>query len=517
MVTKNDRIMFYEVQRLRQQGRSINEVSKALDLNRRTVTKYEKMTEAEFSHLKTKMECKEKLLDSYEGYVRTRLIDAPAASTAQVHDWLKEKYPDFISVSPKTVYNFVMGVRNKYQIPVESAPREFFMVEVLPYGQQAQADFGQSTLLDTLQRRKKVYFFAMSLSRVRFKYVHYSNHPFTTSLAIIAHEAAFCFFEGVPKEVVYDQDRLFLVNENLGELLLTAEFSKYVAAQGFSVHFCRKSDPQSKGKVENFVKYIKQNFLYGRVYHDLQTLQAESMGWLQRTGNGILHSVTRKIPLMEWELEKPHLQQWIPLQMTARSEKYTVRKDHTISYKGNFYSVPQGTYKKGAMVGLSSEGQQLHIYDIEGTVLCTHQIPEGKGNSVLNTNHKRDRSLKIDQLIVQVSSRFQDSVLAKTFFERIRKDKGRYIRDHVQAIGEAIQHQDASLVSTVLCLCMKENYLSALLFKEQLLVHSRGVQQDVVEPSLAKIILLDPQSTRKAATQPAKSSLDTYEDIFKNQ
>jgi hypothetical protein len=241
------------------------------------------------------------------------------------------------------------------------------------------------------------------------------------------------------------------------------------------------------------------------------------MGWLQRTGNGIMHSVTRKIPLMEWELEKPHLQQWIPLQMTARSEKYTVRKDHTISYKGNFYSVPQGTYKKGAMVGLSSEGQQLHIYDIEGTVLCTHQIPEGKGNSVLNTNHKRDRSLKIDQLIVQVSSRFQDSVLAKTFFERIRKDKGRYIRDHVQAIGEAIQHQDASLVSTLLCLCMKENYLSALLFKEQLLVHSRGVQQDVVEPSLAKIILLDPQSTRKAATQPAKSSLDTYEDIFKNQ
>ena len=71
--------------------------------------------------------------------------------------------------------------------------------------------------------------------------------------------------------------------------------------------FCRKSDPQSKGKVENVVKFVKRNFLYGRIYHDLETLQAEVMGWLERTGNGMAHTTTRKIPLQEWGLEKPHL------------------------------------------------------------------------------------------------------------------------------------------------------------------------------------------------------------------
>ena len=67
-----------------------------------------------------------------------------------------------------------------------------------------------------------------------------------------------------------------------------------------SLHFCRKADPQSKGKVENVVKYVKNNFLYGRPWYDLQTLQAQGMAWLQRTGNAMPHSTTRKIPLEEW-------------------------------------------------------------------------------------------------------------------------------------------------------------------------------------------------------------------------
>jgi len=39
------------------------------------------------------------------------------------------------------------------------------------------------------------------------KYVRFSAIPFTSRTAIDAHEEAFKFFEGIPKEVVYDQDR----------------------------------------------------------------------------------------------------------------------------------------------------------------------------------------------------------------------------------------------------------------------------------------------------------------------
>jgi transposase len=35
---------------------------------------------------------------------------------------------------------------------------------------------------------------------------------------------------------------------------------------------CRAADPQSKGKVENMVKHAKQNFLAGRYFKDVETL-----------------------------------------------------------------------------------------------------------------------------------------------------------------------------------------------------------------------------------------------------
>ena len=459
---------------------------------------------------------KDKLLDPYEAFVKERLLKAPAASTAQVLDWLKEHQADLPKVSIRTVYNFVMRIRQKYQIPLEESLREFFMVEPLPYGQQAQADFGQYLLVSAEKKRKKVYFFVMMLSRSRMKFVYFLDRPFSSSDAVDAHEAAFCFFEGIAGEVVYDQDRLFLVDERLGELLLTQVFKSYVSEQSFHVHFCRKADPQSKGKVENVVKFIKRNFLYGRIYHDLETLQAEAIAWLGRTGNGMPHTTTRKIPLQEWALEKPCLNTWIPISAQPSYLLYVVRKDHTVSFRGNFYSVPQGTYKKGAQVRLALKGLELHIHDDRGAFLCKHLMPEGRGHSLINTNHKRDRTQKIDQLIIQTAARFQEPGRAKEYLERIRKERGRYIRDHVQAIAEAIAQVDAALTSSVLDTCLRENYHSATLFRELLAFRLREAQKEVPDPALAKVILLDPHSAKKAAIQPDTSSLDTYEQAFRN-
>jgi transposase len=61
----------------------------------------------------------------------------------------------------------------------------------------------------------------MMLARSRMKFVRFSEIPFTTKIAIDAHEDAFNFFGGITLEVVYDQDRLFLTEERMGELLVT--------------------------------------------------------------------------------------------------------------------------------------------------------------------------------------------------------------------------------------------------------------------------------------------------------
>jgi len=169
--------------------------------------------------------------------------------------------------------------RRKHNLPFIKSPREYEMVAELPYGKQAQVDFGEYNLRNTSGNRVKVFFFILTLSRSRFKYVWFIIKYFTSLLAVEAHEKAFAYIRGVPMEMVYDQDKVFMVSENGGDLILTDTFRAYTREQSFSLYFCRKSDPESKGKVENVVRYVKRNFLYNRTLHTIETLNDEVLGW----------------------------------------------------------------------------------------------------------------------------------------------------------------------------------------------------------------------------------------------
>ena len=234
-------IMYQEVQRLIREGLSFASIGKALVMDQRTVKRYSLMSEAEYASFLESKEIRDKLLTPYESFVRDKLMAHPAVSAAQMHDWLKEYHPDLVHSAAKTVYNFVMALRQKYNIPLEETAREYFVVEELPYGQQAQADFGHYILRSTEDRRKGIHFFVMMLSRSRKKCVQFSDAPFTTRMTIDAHEEAFKFFRGMPQEVVYDQDRLLLVDEGMGELLLTQEFKDLCFRTGVPASFLQES------------------------------------------------------------------------------------------------------------------------------------------------------------------------------------------------------------------------------------------------------------------------------------
>ena len=506
-------MMYYQVQQLQRDGLSVLAIAEFLGMNRRTVAKYLAMSEAEFEDFLVQKNSRTKLLGTFESFVKDKLQAHPAATAAQVHDWLKEHHKRFPAISPKTVYNFVMAIRQKYSIPVEEASREYFVVEELAYGLQAQADFGQYVLRNADEKRKKVHFFVMMLSRSRMKFVRFSAIPFTSRTAIDAHEEAFEFFMGKPKEVVYDQDRLFLVDENLGDLLLTQDFKNYVLEQALGLHFCRKADPQSKGKVENVVKFVKNNFLYGRAFYDIHILQGQVLGWLDRTGNGMPHTTTRKIPSQEWLIEREYLIPWTSIHIPPSYIMRYVRLDNTIAYQGNFYSVPQGTYKKDVTVMIWLKDDELHIHDAQRKFLCKHPVAQSKGNKVINTDHKRDKTKKLKVLVADIAALFTNPSLATQYFELIRHVKGRYLRDQVQAIREAIKGRNEALVNTVLEKCVQERYLSAVTFLELITMHEEQ-DKSLAAPAIGKVILMDPDNTTKAETKPDKRDLGDYEKIF---
>lgn len=507
-------IMYYKIHKLRREGFRIASIGRKLELDRRTVKKYLTMKEDEFIRFKENRQTRKRLLVQYEDYVRGRLEDCPEASAAQIHDWLKEHFDDLVGVNEKTVFNFVLSVRDKYGIPKPFNYRDYAQVEELPYGKQAQADFGEYNMTTEDGKRKKVYFFSMVLSRSRYKCVVYRDSPFNTIAAIDAHEKCFRFFQGIPEQLVYDQDKLMLADENKGNLVLTEEFRKYVQYRGFKLHFCRKSDPESKGKIENVIKYIKYNFLRGRKYIDIDILNKQAIEWLYRTANIKIHATTKKVPEQEWILEKEYLKPINDLFNTQQDTRsYTVRKDNTIVYKSNFYCLPSATYKgHGTKVNVKITGEHIIIYDQTHNELARYKPYCGKGKLIGNNNFKRDYSLKIDQLIDELSGKFNDPEKAKCYFEQVRQDNPRYIRDQLLLIRHMTEKYDMEMLNRALEFCMQNKILKATDMES--LAKKINIENTIIQPDSQKPIQVKTLNKSAFKIIPEKSNISDYKTLM---
>jgi len=512
----NKFLVYYEVHKLNRDNLSVSQISDYLVLNRRTVSKYLAMSEQEFEAFLSRQSNRRKQLNEYEDFVRERLEDFSNSSAAQIHDWLKEHHQDFPRVNAKTVFNFIQHIRDKHNLPKIKAQRQFQTLEEPPYGKQAQVDFGEYNMRCSNGKRAKVYFFALVLSRSRYKYIWFTDQPFTSQLAIEAHDLAFKYIMGVPDEVVYDQDKVFLVSENKGDLILTDTFRSYVQEQSFELHFCRKADPQSKGKVENVVKYVKQNFLYNRPFYNVETLNDEVLAWMGRTANALPHGFTKKEPYSQWRIEQPFLKEYRALTEPLVSiNTYTVRKDNAISYKGNLYSLPLNTYKgKGTKVGLKALEGTLIISDQDSlNEICRHSIVIGSGKKVINTDHKRDKTAAIDEMITELCQLLPHQEKGRKWLAGIRKDKPRYIRDQVLAIKNSIIDLSEEHLSSVLDYCLENKIYSATDFEA--IIKHMAKEQTIDDDH--KVVVLNPLNQKlpkETFQQPKTSSLETYQAII---
>ncbi len=248
-----------------------------------------------------------------------------------------------------------------------------------------------------------VYLMVFVLSYSRLMHVSLSGKPINTEMLIKQHDAAFRYFGGMPEECVYDQTKLVVISEIFRELNLNQRFHQYATTAGFRIHACEGYDPESKGKVEAGVKYAKQNGLYGETFADWNDLERYFSDWLDNTANQRIHGSTGKQPLAYYEqAEKPHMLPYLtPACMRAKSSDTVVTRkaDKTglVSWQSNKYSVPM--IYQSARVGVSNENGQLLISDLEtGELVAQHLIHLEKGQVIKNTDHYRDKALRIENL-----------------------------------------------------------------------------------------------------------------------
>ena len=509
--------MWYKVNELFSSGLNKTQISLIVGLHRQTVSKYLRMSESDYLSSESFERHFGHKLDAYSDYVLEDLRRWPFLSAAQVHDHLREHFPGLPRVSEKTVFNFVRRLRLEHDLPKVSdrSVRPYEKQPPLPWGEYAQADFGECWMKDGDGKRVKVYLFAICLCRSRYRFVHVSLRPYTTALAVYAHELAFEHFGGVPHRIVYDQDRVLLREENLGDLVLTKGFRQFVGDHGFLPVFCRKGDPESKGMVENLVGYVKHNFLSGRDFPGEDELVSQCLAWLGRTANGTEHHGTRRVPSEEFSTERGHLLPWkgVPAKPVEEMRKYHVRKDNVVTYHGNYYTVPTGTYSgHGTQVFLCEQDGRLTVYSAEtGKFITEHEVPSGKGVLVRNSSHLRDRSSSLDELEREVSALLPASASAGAFLSRLRAEKPRYYRDNLLLLRRRQGRYSRATLAEAFASCLEHRVLNAnslMQVAESLRIRKGEAPLECAGDAVPHA------SADTSGLTPEKTSINTFNAIF---
>lgn len=469
-------MLYLEIHQMAEQKFSILQIANHLKISRTTVYKYLEMTVEEASEWANSLSSRKKKLDQYKDWIVAWLQEYPHLSAAQIKDWLLERFPD-LDVGDSTTRLFVNKIREEYQIPKTKKIRHYESVEEQPMGKQMQVDWGETKQKTEEKKEVKLYCICFVLSHSRYKYIEWQDRPFTTRDTIRSHENAFEYYGGMPEEIVYDQDHLITVSENAGDIILTGEFQSYKEQRGFRMYLCRKSDPESKGKIENVVKYVKYNFADSRKFTNIDNWNERCLAWLKRTGNHNVHQTIKKRPDEVFLLEKQHLQPVSYLlskeSTNSSSITRTVNKDNTVIYKSNRYSVPIGTYRpKGlntVVIDIQGEKEEEKTLVVktgnDGEILARHELSLGKGQLIKNKNHQRDRSKGIEAFKETVVRQFKDTKLASAYIGDLIKLYPRYRRDQLATLQKATIDY-SSVIDEALLKCINEKLLSANDFRD---------------------------------------------------
>ncbi len=493
--------VYSQIQQLKEKGFKKNTVAKMLGINRRTVNRYWDMLADDYELNATNI-CREKALGEYEATILKWLRDYPSMSAAQVCDWLKEHYS--AEFTERTVSRFVKGLRDEYGIKKITEPREYEAVAELPMGQQMQVDFGEKWMKDVGGGRIKVYVAAFVLSRSRYKYAEAQSRPYRATDLVAACHRCFRYIGGMPHEIVFDQDSIVCVSENNGDIIHTYEFEKLRQECKFSVYMCRGADPESKGKIESVVKYVKGNFLENRIYVDDGILNGSLLDWLDRTANAKIHGTTKRVPAEVFKEEQNYLRPLISIPenkdaFVCRS----VRKDNTIVYGSNRYSVPLGTYTNNPEVHVVEQDGFLLIQTVFGDDICQHRISTGKGMLLQNHHHLRDRSTSLDRIQDELNALLNGK--ASDFLQAIRADKTRYTRDQFRLMRTLFDRYGLTATLEAIDFCSGSRLFSVNYMKDYL-EHS-------ATPVITHEIPIIPISDRKYHITTEKRPLEVYAKV----
>jgi transposase len=233
----------------------------------------------------------ERKIDPFRGIIEARLAEFPRLTATRL---LAEIRAAGYAGGYTQVKAFIRQVR---PTPVSDPVVRF----ETPPGHQGQVDFAEFRL-----PWGKRYALVVVLAHSRLLWLQFYPRQ-TMTVLMRGLEEAFAFFGGVPAELLFDQMRAVIIDDDReigGRLLENAEFMRFAAHWGFRVRACRPYRAKTKGKVERPIGYVRQGFFYGRSFLNDADLNAQALSWLTETANLRVHRTTAEVPRLRFERDE---------------------------------------------------------------------------------------------------------------------------------------------------------------------------------------------------------------------
>jgi len=358
------------IRELSSQNLSISEISRQTGFDRKTVRKYLKMKTLPGPQKRPGRKSK---LDPFKPCILEKLKEGPYTA-ARLYREIKEMGFD----GGKTIVKeFIKEVRPKQGVPA------VLRYETKP-GIQAQVDWGELGTVEIDGKLKKLFCFNMILGYSRMRCVEFTLSTDTPTL-IQCHLNAFEYFGGCTQEILYDNMKQVVIRRALkvSDSEWNSQYEDFFKYYGFIPRLCRPYRPQTKGKIENTVGYVKRDFFLGRRFTSLEDLNAQVHKWLERV-NSTVHGTTYQIPLERFKEENLNPLGQVPPYKVVHKETRKVSRDCYISLLGNKYSVPYRFAGRTAELQIF-EGK-LEVY-VDQDKVCEHEILAGNCRTSRKKEH----------------------------------------------------------------------------------------------------------------------------------
>jgi transposase len=330
----------FEIHRLRNLGFSQRSIARQLQVDRVTVTKYL----ADPDPAPSKRKPKPSKLDPYSVLIAEMVEECPDIKAPVVMQHIREKgFDGEITIVRDRLRKLRGHGRNR---------EAFIRFESNP-GEQMQIDWGHFGNLSYGDSGRRLYALAVLEGHSRMLYVFFSHSQQQEYL----HQGliqAFTYFNGTSREMVVD-NMLTAVTERVGGIVRYNEaFLDFLGQFSITPRACNVRSPYEKGKVENAIKYIRQNFWPLRHFTDLADAQSQILHWLDTVANVRKHHTTGHRPVDQLR-DLVALPEHLPDCREVCSP--LVHKDFGVRFDSNVYTVPP--WAIGKRIELAAHKEQV--------------------------------------------------------------------------------------------------------------------------------------------------------------